>query len=270
MKHIASRDNLLFKRLRRLADGRAEHYADATGSGQVVMLEGVHLCQAWLLHHGLPDIALFDQNRLQTNPEVAALFSRVPDARRVTLEPALSRQLSDVGHGQGVYAVVRVPEPDFPETITENCLWLDHVQDPGNVGTLLRTAAAAGIGRVFLGAGCAGVWSPKVVRSGQGAHFVLTLHEGLDLPALVGRLRIPLLATALGPGAKSLYSLALPAHVAWVAGNEGQGIDPALLKLASQRVFIPQEPAVESLNVAIATGICLFEQRRQWLAALSS
>jgi TrmH family RNA methyltransferase len=91
------------------------------------------------------------------------------------------------------------------------------------------------------------------------------LHEGLNLPELLPRLRIPLLATALGPGAQSLYKLALPRHAAWVAGNEGQGVDPELLMAAQTRVFIPQEPAVESLNVAIATAICLFEQRRQWL-----
>src|SRR5690606_18830011 len=108
---------------------------------------------------------------------------------------------------------------------------------------------------------CASAWSPKVLRSAQGAHFVMTIYEHADLAALRSRLAVPLIATAL-EGAQSLYDTALPAECAWVFGNEGQGVDAALLVQADLRVFIPQIAEVESLNVAVAAGVCLFEQRR--------
>ena len=141
-------------------------------------------------------------------------------------------------------------------------LWLDRVQDPGNLGTLLRTAAAVGIKQVFVSEGSVSAWSPKVLRSAQGAHFVLQVYEHLDLHALRERLRVPLVATALEQG-QMLYSLDLPKACAWLAGNEGQGVDPALLARADLRVFIPQSDAVESLNVGVATAVCLYEQLRQ-------
>lgn len=158
--------------------------------------------------------------------------------------------------------VIAAPEPGRPSHITQNSLWLDRVQDPGNVGTLLRTAAAAGIQHAYLSAGCAAAWSGKVLRSAQGAHFVLTIYEGVNFQTECERLSIPLVATALHD-ANSLYETPLPEKCVWIFGNEGQGVDAQLLAQASLRVFIPQQPNVESLNVAVASGICLFEQRRQ-------
>ncbi len=173
------------------------------------------------------------------------------------------RSLSQVDHGQGVYFVATLHEPEKPDHITQNCLWLDRVQDPGNMGTLLRTAAAAGVIQIYLSSGCVSAWSPKVLRSAQGAHFALTLFEHMDLVQLREQLDVPLVATALTRGI-SLYKVALPACCAWLVGNEGQGVAPDLLALADLNVFIPQAPGVESLNVAVAAAICLFEQRRRY------
>src|SRR5690606_4396398 len=128
------------------------------------------------------------------------------------------------------------------------------------------TAAAAGIDQAFLSPGCAGAWSPKVLRSAQGAHFAMRLYEEVDLAALHARLRVPLMATALEQ-AQSLYQQPLPRECAWLMGNEGQGVAAELLDLADCRVFIPQAAGVESLNVAAAAAICLFEQRRQLSAS---
>src|SRR5690606_24427082 len=116
-----------------------------------------------------------------------------------------------------------------------------------------------------LSPGCASAWSAKVLRSAQGAHFVMTLHEHVDLAAVRARLDFPLMATALEQ-AESLYDAALPSQCAWLFGNEGQGVDPALLAQADLRLYIPQAENVESLNVAVAAGICLFEQRRRHAA----
>lgn len=254
MKHIASRDNVTYKHLQRLVDGKR---------GGEVILEGVHLCQEWLRHRGEPNLALFDSDRLAKSSELLALADAVPPASRVTCEPALMRSLSQVDHGQGVYFVATLHEPEKPDHITQNCLWLDRVQDPGNMGTLLRTAAAAGVIQIYISSGCVSAWSPKVLRSAQGAHFALTLFEHMDLVQLREQLDVPLVATALTQGV-SLYKAALPACCAWLVGNEGQGVAPDLLALADLNVFIPQAPGVESLNVAVAAAICLFEQRRRY------
>ncbi|NYT86062.1 TrmH family RNA methyltransferase [Pollutimonas harenae] len=261
MKHISSRDNPLYKRLMRLARGKREKGADAHAV-QHVLLEGVHLCQAWLQHAGAPELALFDLRKLETQAELQSLANRLPAGLCHSCEPGLAAGLSQVEHGQGVYFLATAPTPVLPERIAHNCLWLDRLQDPGNVGTLLRTAAAAGIEHAYLSTACASVWSAKVLRSAQGAHFVMTIHEHVDLMALRRRLAIPLVATALDD-AQPLYDAPLPAKCAWVFGNEGQGVDPSLLEQADMRVFIPQVAEVESLNVAVAAGVCLFEQRRE-------
>ncbi len=253
MKHISSRDNPQYKRLLRLAAGKEE--------GQV-LLEGIHLCQDWLSHQGEPLLAVFDSERLQHGGELAALAGRLNAGLCISCEPALMQRLSQVEHGQGVCFVAPIPRLAPPPRIAHNCLWLDRVQDPGNVGTLLRTAAAAGITHAYLSSGTASAWSPKVLRSAQGAHFIMSIYEHLDLLAERKKLAVPLVATAL-EHAQSLYALPLPPQCAWLVGNEGRGVAPELLDQADIRVFIPQVREVESLNVAAAAAICLFEQRRQ-------
>ncbi len=254
MKTISSRDNPLAKTLRKLAGGSGRR-------GESVLLDGVHLCQVWLQRHGPPDYAVFDQAKL-LRPELQALAGHLPASVCVALDTRLMRELASVDSGQGVLFLVRPPEPVLPERIAENCVLFDRIQDPGNVGTLLRTCAAAGVRRVFLSSGTASAWSPKVVRSGQGAHFALEIHEQQDLQALLPRLDVPLVATAL-EDATDLYVHDLPRSCAWVFGHEGQGVAPGLLQAATARLRIPHDSAaVESLNVAVAAAICLFEQRR--------
>lgn len=262
MKHISSRDNPVYKLVQRLAAGKREP-ADGDGhAGRHVVLEGIHLCQAWLQHVGTPQLALFDGERLEQNAELSALARGLEEKLCLACEPRLMKALSQVEHGQGVCFVVQVPAPTIPTRIDHNCIWLDRIQDPGNVGTLLRTAAAAGIRHAYLSRACASAWSAKVLRSAQGAHFVMSIYEHVDLPRAHERLSVPLVATALD-NALSLYDTILPPACAWLLGNEGQGVDAALLALADKRVFIPQVEKVESLNVAVAAGICLFEHRRQ-------
>ncbi|WP_454690498.1 TrmH family RNA methyltransferase [Achromobacter aloeverae] len=255
MKHIASRDNPLVKDLHRIAAAAGRRDAPA-------LLDGVHLCQAWLQHQGPPLRALFDASRLD-KPALADLAAQLPAECCVSLEPRLLHGLASVESDQGVLFVAEPPRPALPARVAQGCVLLDRVQDPGNVGTLLRTSAAAGIRRVMLSEGCAAAWSPKVLRSAQGAHFALQVHEKVDLASLADRLDVPLAATAL-ERSQSLYDADLPAACAWVFGHEGQGVAPELLVAASLRLRIPHDSAaVESLNVAAAAAICLFEQRRR-------
>lgn len=274
MLHITSRDNALYKQLRRLAQGRTgrqlsptddKAHSDTSGDGlnPVAILEGVHLCQDWLHHRGQPERAILDRQRLEHSAELQALLAGVDKHRVVTMDSSLLGAISSIARGQGVVFLVHHDVPVLPDPISHACLWLDRIQDPGNVGTLLRTAAAAGIKYAYLSQGCASAWSPRVLRSAQGAHFVMTLYEQVDLIQARQQLAIPLFTTALGPDAVSLYDVPMPASCAWVFGNEGQGVDNTLLASADQRVYIPQDASVESLNVGVAAGICLFEQRRQ-------
>ena len=132
---------------------------------------------------------------------------------------------------------------------------LDRVQDAGNVGSILRSAAAFGFTQVAALKGTALLWSPKVLRAGMGAHFGLRLVEGLvadDLAAL----QVPLLVTSSHEG-DWLHRAALPWPCAWVLGHEGQGVDAALAARAAQAVRIAQPGGEESLNVAAAAAICL-------------
>ncbi|VFR48718.1 23S rRNA (guanosine-2'-O-) -methyltransferase rlmB [plant metagenome] len=255
MKALSSRENPRYKALRALA-------GNAGRRGEATLLEGVHLCQAWL-DRGLPVVqAIFDADRL-AQPALAALAARVPEAQAVALAPRLLAGLESVETGQGVLFVVQPPAPALPARLADASLWLDRVQDPGNVGTLLRTAAAAGIRRVLLSAGCAAAWSPKVLRSAQGAHVALAIHEQVDLLAARTQLDVPLVVSTL-EAAEDLYDAELPAACAWVFGHEGQGVAPALQAVADRRIRIAHDAqAVESLNVAAAAAICLFEQRRR-------
>lgn len=276
MLHISSRDNALYKHVKRLAQGRTDRHhgsttdnpdidsaADTRPDSFAVVLEGVHLCQDWIRYRGQPIRAIFDAQRLQHSLELQDLAQGVPEQCAVSMDASLFHTISAVAKGQGVVFLVRQDIPALPEHIEHACIWLDRIQDPGNVGTLLRTAAAAGIKHAYLSNECANAWSPRVLRSAQGAHFVMTLHEHVDLLQAYERLGVPLYATALRDDAVPLYDGELSAPCAWVFGNEGQGVDPLLQERADRCFYIPQDASVESLNVGIAAGICLFEQRRQ-------
>jgi TrmH family RNA methyltransferase len=254
MKHIESRANPLYKQLYKWQSsaGRRE---------EPILLEGINLCESWLALGKQPKYAIFDLERV-SQPQLSAFIDRLNPDVCLTMSSSLLGNLSSVDTDQGILFVAQPTLHPIPEKISETIVLLDRLQDPGNVGAILRTCAAAGIKRVFASVGTAGLWSPKVLRSAQGAHFMLKLHEQTDLQALTSALAVPLIVTTLGH-ASDLYMTALPKHAAWVFGNEGQGVTPDLLARADMRIKIMHDRAVESLNVTVASAICLFEQRRQ-------
>jgi RNA methyltransferase, TrmH family len=196
------------------------------------------------------------------------LRAAMPQVETLRLADGLFRELSGVAAPVGVLAAIAIPKaPTGP--ITRSCVILDAVQDAGNVGAILRTAAAAGIGDIVLGPGCAGVWSPRVLRAAQGAHFSLNIREQADLVATLRDYRGTSVA-AVVRGGTPLYELDVRGDVAWVFGNEGCGIDASLAATAAQLVSIPIVADTESLNVAAAAAICLFEGVRQRYSNLGS
>lgn len=258
MKLIESRANPLFKQL-------YKWQSSAGRRGEPVLLDGINLCDSWLAAKGQPVHAIFDINRID-EPGIKKLIEQLNIDVCISMPGTLLRALTSVDTDQGVLFVVQPKIFTMPLRLKESVVMLDRIQDPGNVGAILRTCAAAGITRVMAATGTAALWSPKVLRSGQGAHFALQLFEQVDLMAIAATLEMPLVVTTLDQ-AQDLFETQLPAQCAWVFGHEGQGVDAKLVARADIKVKISHElGAIESLNVTAAAAICLFEQRRQAMA----
>ncbi|MBB3221333.1 TrmH family RNA methyltransferase [Pseudoduganella umbonata] len=258
MKTITSRDNAQYKELKHLATS-----AHALRKAGRTLLDGVHLCETWLQLRGQPEQCIVSDSGLR-HPEVVALVAKLEahHGRVLQLPDALYEPLSQVEHGVGILFLVEMPRPAVPAALAANAVLLDNVQDPGNVGSILRSAAAAGIGEVYCSPGTAFCWSPKVLRAAMGAHFVLEIHENVALAPLLEGAKIATLATS-GYAKQKLYDVDLKRPVAWVFGHEGQGVSDELLGLARHQVVIPHLGQVESLNVAACAAVCFFEQVRQ-------
>ncbi len=257
MKRLSSRDNAVFRSLRRLATDNG-----AARAAGLALLEGVHLCDAYLRSGGVPRQVVVGRSS-QEHHEVVAIVGRTASegADGIVLEDALFDALSRLAGGVALLMVVEVPKPSMPDRLERTSVLLDRVQDPGNVGSILRSAAAAGIGDVYLSDGCASGWSSKALRAGMGAHFHLRLYEEVDLVAL--RERADVAWTATGPhAARSIHEADLRGDVAWLFGHEGQGLAVELTAGATS-LRIPQPGRGESLNVAAAAAVCFFEQVRQ-------
>ena len=189
-------------------------------------------------------------------------FAIVCEGDLVVLADALLARVSQLVSSAGVAAVIRTPRPGPAPQSVSSCLLLENIQDPGNLGSILRTAVAAGVLHVFLSKGSVFAWAPKVIRAGMGAHFFLSIFEGVEVGEFTHSFRGSVVA--LEPRAEvSLYDLDLRGPVAWVLGNEGAGLSEGARRLATHRVRIPMPGPAESLNVAAAAAICLFEQIRQ-------
>lgn len=258
MKPISSRDNPLYKDLKHLASSsQARRRAGRT------LLDGVHLCEAYIEHVGMPSLCVASQSALG-NREVAAVVARCDSGRiqSIVLPDALYHALSQVEHGVGLLFVVDTPQTEVPSSLKHSAVLLDNLQDPGNLGSILRSAAAAGIEHVYCSMGTAFAWSPKVLRAGMGAHFLLEIFENVDLAPLMRSAAVPVIATS-SHARQRVYDLDLRQPAAWLFGHEGQGVSEDLLALATQQVAIPHLGAIESLNVAASAAVCLFEQVRQ-------
>jgi TrmH family RNA methyltransferase len=249
---LSSRDNPLLQRLRRLSqDGSAYRRV-----GQV-WLEGDHLCGA-LRARGWPALQAVVSEAAWADDRLRALAGWAP---RVAVVPApLFAGFSTLASPAAIGFVIELPAAPALQPGVASVV-LDRLQDAGNVGSILRSAAAFGVQQVLALKGTAALWSPKVLRAGMGAHFGLHLVEGLDAAAL-DALGVPLVATS-SHAERALPQAALPQPCAWVLGHEGQGVGDELLSRCSLQVRIPQPGGEESLNVAAAAAVCLYESARR-------
>jgi TrmH family RNA methyltransferase len=249
MKRIASRENPLLKLLSRLSRDSTSYRRQ-----QQCWLEGDHLCRAALMRGIEPKLAVFSESCWQHQ---GASWS-VSQDRLVLLPDVLFAQISGLRSPAAMgFVIDQASSPSIDPDVAS--LVLDRVQDAGNVGSMLRSAAAFGFRQVLSLQGTAALWSPKVLRSAMGAHFALQLHEGLSESDVEG-LRVPLVVTCVHEGAY-LHDLIARATVpnvcAWIMGHEGQGVSRNLLARAHHLVRIAQPGGEESLNVAAAAAICL-------------
>ncbi|MEP7064129.1 MAG: RNA methyltransferase [Betaproteobacteria bacterium] len=258
MTRVTSPDNPRLKEAARLiASSR-----DRRKSGRCV-LEGAHAIDAYCRRIGHPETLLVADDA-EADPAIAALMARVPPSRTLTVTRAMLGELATLPADIGAIAVIDTPVA-APAPAGDFCLLLEDVQDPGNVGSMLRSAAAAGVGQAYLSRDCAFAWSPKVLRAAQGAHFHLAIYENVELVAWSQEFRRDggtVMATVVRGGVP-LFDAALPRKLALAIGNEGAGLTPALADAADLRVTIPMPGGTESLNAAVAAAICLFERVRR-------
>lgn len=253
---ISSRENPLLAQVRRLI-----RQPDAYRKHAELWLEGEHLCRAFVDQHGGAGARAMVSDAAWESPGLRALASSTDSVSVVP--PALMRDLSTLDSAAPIGFVVEWPGPgcvrgDVPSIV------LDRLQDAGNVGTILRSAAAFGFSQAIALEGTAALWSPKVLRAAMGAHFALHLVERVAIDGL-DALAVPMLATSSHAGA-ALHAATLPWPCAWVVGHEGQGLADDLLRRCAATLRIPQPGGEESLNVAIAASICLYESARRRLA----
>jgi TrmH family RNA methyltransferase len=255
MKSIASRANPRFKVLKKLLGNRRKK------AGRV-LLEGLHLVESYIFRYAVP-IELFVSERGLRNREIARFLEDSKANEGFTLlSDALFDEIATLGMPSGIMALADRPLPGNGPEKSADAVLLDKIQDPGNLGSIFRSAAAAGLGQVLLSAGCAEAWSPKTLRAGMGAHFRLAIHESVDLPAFLAAYEGRAILTAPDSEA-DLYSLDMNGPLAWVFGNEGQGVGSRLSETVMRHVKIPMPGKTESLNVAAAASVCLFEMLRQ-------
>lgn len=242
---IHARDNAFVKELRRLAQDSTAYRRQGR-----LWLEGEHLCRAALARQLRPSIAVFAESFW---PQAQAEYAQDASKIMVLAEP-LFAGISALESPARMGFILDLPAPASLQPGAATVV-LDRVQDAGNMGSILRSAAAFGFRQVLALKGSAALWSPKVLRAGMGAHFALNLIEAAG-PAELQALQLPMLVTSPHAG-EYLHRATLPWPCAWIMGHEGQGVTPALTAKAALRIRIAQPGGQESLNVAAAAAICL-------------
>ncbi len=263
MQLISSRAHPFFKQLVKLEKSTKQR--KTTG---ITLLDGIHLIQAYHSEFGAPQNLIIKESSYQCT-EIQQLLQQInkPSAIKVVIfSDALFTQLSPVKTPTGIMALIAIPEAATKRSIQQQdfCVLLETVQDPGNLGSILRSAAAAGVSDIYLSPGCTDAWSPKTLRAAMGAHFLLTIHQQSDLTEKIQQFHGSVIATSLH-ATKNLYQIPLTGPVAFVFGNEGNGLSDKLLQIIKQQIIIPMPGKTESLNIATAVAICLFERVRQTL-----
>lgn len=265
MTVINSAANENIKRWRKIA----EHPRGARKIGST-LAEGIHLAE--VICEKCPETRAVIVRENNVHGQAVELAERVADttgAKLLVVADKLYDAVCPVENGTGIMVEVACAFADRPrQPIAEDALYLDGVQDAGNMGTLIRTALAAGVRHIAASSGSAGFWAPKVLRAGMGAHFSAKLYDNVSAEEIHALFAGRVLA-ADARGGLDLFRTPgwEKGPVVWMMGAEGPGLSMRALNVADERYLIPIEEACESLNVGAAAAVCLFEQRRRRLLA---
>jgi TrmH family RNA methyltransferase len=259
MSILTSRDNPRVRRWRNLARDAAERRKE-----KCALIEGAHLVAA-CLDSRTPIKALILSKSGAQRFELASLAER-SGKQPVELADSLFRLIADTETPSGIAAEIILPSRKIELKSAASCMFLDAIQDAGNVGTMLRSAAAFGIRDAVLGKGCADAWSPKVLRAAMGAHFSMTILEHADLGAAIENFGGNVACT-VPRGGVPLADADLSGRIGWLFGAEGRGVSEALSTRATLTLTIPMPGGAESLNVAAAAAVCFYEFSRRAVRA---
>lgn len=253
MEIIRSRQNVKIKQIAILAtEAKARRQAGLT------VIDGVSFVRDYIAKFGQPEMLLIDETKQQRAQSVMELTSDY-----VLVSSEVMKAISPVKTNAGVLAVVKIPTASRFQPTERSVILIDQVQDPGNLGAICRLALAVGIRDIMLADGSVDAFAPSVIRASAGAVFDLNIYQKTDLAQFVmTHADYQFIATS-SHAEKNIFELDLTGKIGWLVGNEGAGVSPALLQMATLTTKIPQSDKLESLNLAMATTVCLYEQFRQ-------
>lgn len=247
-------EKILSKKNERVKKWKKLHTKKGRTQTHSYLIEGFHLVSEAVQHREKIKEFLVSEQISEND------YAAYPEEKVVIISREIAEYLSDTETPQGIFAILEKKEMSIPETFEQPLLFLDNVQDPGNVGTMIRTADAAGFGAVVLGKGTVDLYNSKVLRSTQGSHFHFPVYDG-DLAEWFEKLQhkgVPVYGTELNEEAVAYREIEAPDVFALVMGNEGNGMNKELLKQTTKNLYIPITGQAESLNVAVAAGILMF------------
>lgn len=248
---LRSRENPRVKRWAKLAsDGRFRREEGRA------LVEGPHLVGE-ALRAGLEPVVLIVSEAGLERPEIRAFLGR---REAVVLADRIFGIVADAETPPGIAAEIEIPR--MGGDIGKPAVFLEGVQDPSNVGAIVRSAAAFAVGEVVLDRHCADPWSPKALRAGMGGHFRLALRQVANLEKAIEAFTGTTVC-AVPTGGALLKESKLKGRLGWIFGAEGRGVSGALERRAAHKVTIPMAPGTESINVAAAVAICLYQAYSQ-------
>ena len=259
---IESEDNNKIKLIRKL---RSKKFRDSIGK---FTIEGINLVSEAIRHQISLDFLIISESTIKdNNKEIIDLLDRV-NCEIFTLEDRTFERLAEAEHGVQVIGIISKKAFDeslYPPLLKDdNILILDRLQDPGNMGTVLRTAYAAGYKRVYILKGSADIYSPKVLRASVGAIFNINILLIDDVKTLLelDEIKSRNIVVTVPSGGIPYYKTEISKRIALVIGNEGKGICDELINISDTRVSIPMNEGIESLNAGIAAAILMYESVR--------
>lgn len=259
-ERITSAQNPLVKKVAKL--GRSASFRKKEN---LVILDGIHLIQEVIKTDHIQSIEqIFYSSKGGRNHEIKKVMTKTPDNKWIGIPDELLIKIAPTKTPSGILTIYKKPKPN-KLTNEKFIILLDHISDPGNMGTIIRTGISMGVEAFFCSPDCVDVWGPKVLRAAQGAHLYTKIFEKFNLKNIKDHFDGKIFGTFLDHKATSLYETDLTGKVGLCFGNEGAGISTDFEQYGDQKIYIPMKNNFESLNVGIAVGICCAEKLRQEL-----